>query len=309
MSEVDVSIVILTKNAGPELRMLLEAVYAQQASLPAEVIAIDSGSTDGSVATLTEFPVTLKQISPESFHHARTRNWAAELAKGEIVVFLSQDAIPASKTWLQSLIFNFDDPRVGAVYGRHIPKAQSSIERRDALHSVYGSEKVVKDPALPNRMGYRFYHFSDANAAIRRAVWQATRFPEEFTVFEDLGIAKRILDRGWKMVYEPQAAVFHSHHHTTVGLFKRYFDIGWTLRRLNVWHAPGTRSSLFREGSKLISRKLRSFGKEGGQAQVSALGQVLAKSLGLFLGVHEAYLPLVVKRHLSAYDVFRGSRV
>ena len=88
----------------------------------------------------------------------------------------------------------------------------------------------MKDPAHRNGIGYRFYHFSDVNAAIRRDIWEAVRFPEDLKVFEDLGIAKQILDRGWKIVYEPEAAVFHSHPHTTVGLFKRYFDIGYTLK-------------------------------------------------------------------------------
>jgi rhamnosyltransferase len=302
---VELSILLLTKNGQPDLDQLLLALYGQSNVAPFEVIAVDSGSTDGTLTALRRFPVRLVQISPETFHHAGTRNYAASLARGRILIFLSQDAIPSSDLWLQRISVNFDDPKVGAVYGRQIPKPGSSLERQGALDAVYGDLRLVKDPEQRNRLGYRFYHFSDANAAIRRSVWDNARFPEELKVFEDLGIAKRILDGGWKIVYEPAAAVFHSHHHTTMGLFKRYFDIGYTLKLLKIWNAPGTRQSLLRDGWKLVRNKIKRTRDAGtGRSARQGIGQDIAKSLGLFLGLNQSYLPLVLKRRLSAYRVF-----
>ena len=191
------------------------------------------------------------------------------------------------------------------MYGRQFPKSGSSVEREDALDTIYGDKKVIKDPAHRDGMGYRFYHFSDVNAAIRRSVWEEEHFPEDLKVFEDLGIAKRILDRGWKIVYEPQAAVFHSHTHTTVGLFKRYFDIGYTLKRLRIWEAPGTRNSMLRDIWRLLKNKFSRVGRR--QTRRSArrgLQQDIAKCFGLFLGLNETFLPLVLKRRFSAYGVF-----
>src|ERR1700676_2974293 len=173
----ELSVLLLTKNGGADLERLLPALYSQNCAASFEVIAVDSGSTDGSLDVLRRFPVRLEQISSEAFHHARTRNFAAGLASGEILIFLSQDAIPTSDTWLNTMISNFDDPKVGAAYGRQFPKPESSIERGDALGTLYGDEKIVKDPAHRNGMGYRFYHFSDVNSAIRRSVWEKTRFP------------------------------------------------------------------------------------------------------------------------------------
>jgi rhamnosyltransferase len=179
------------------------------------------------------------------------------------------------------------------------------LERQDALDTVYGDQPIVKDPALRNRMGYRFYHFSDVNAAIRRGVWDAVRFPEELRVFEDLGIAKRILDSGWKIVYEPRSAVFHSHSHTTLGLFKRYFDIGYTLKLLKIWDAPGTKKSMLRDVGKLLKNKIMHLGDRGGGRLASeGIRQDVAKSAGLFLGLNQAYLPLALKRRLSAFRIF-----
>lgn len=301
---IDTSILILTKNGGPEFKTCLESVYGQSEIAHSEVIAVDSGSTDDTLEVLKNFPVQVHQIPPETFHHARTRNLIASFAQGEILVFLSQDAIPSSKSWLKAIAANFADPRVGAVYGRQVPKPGSSLEREDALDTIYGAQRVVKDPAQRNDLGYRFYHFSDVNAAIRRGVWEATKFPEDLRVFEDLGIAKRILDGGWKIVYDPEACVFHSHHHTTLGLFKRYFDIGYTLRHLQIWNAKSTRSSLLRDAGKLFANKLRRI-KGKGNTRGAGLGivQDMVKSAGLFLGLQEAYLPSALKRHLSAHHI------
>jgi len=299
------SILLLTKNGKCDLERLLPAVFGQKAVASLEVIAIDSGSTDGTIELLRRYPVQLTQISPQTFHHARTRNLAATLATGEILIWLSQDAIPASDLWLRQLISNFDDLKVGAVYGRQLPKQGSFSERQETLDTVYGARKLVKDPAHRNGLGYRFYHFSDANAAIRRSVWEATRFPEDLKVFEDLGIAKRILDSGWRIIYEPEAPVFHSHNHSTIALFKRYFDIGYTLKRLKIWDAPGTRKSLSRDAWSMLERKIRRTGNDGARrATGNDIRQDIAKSVGMFLGLNQAFLPLILKRHLSAFRVF-----
>jgi rhamnosyltransferase len=303
---VKASILVLTKNEAHNIEACLKAVYSQTDADSFDVIVVDSGSTDATLDIARRFPVRIKEIPAETFHHARTRNLAASLATGEILVFLVADAAPVSNAWLRTLLSSFDDPTVGAAYGRQLPRPDSSVERQDALDAVYGEQRMVKDPNHRNGLGYRFYHFSDVNAAVRRSVWEATPFPEDLKVFEDLGIAKRILDAGWKIVYEPEACVFHSHHHTTIGLFKRYFDIGYTLKRLEIWDTPGTRSSLLRDGRKLLTKKLRRFkGSGGGRSVGAAISQDIAKSAGLFLGLNQDYLPTVLKRHLSAFGVHK----
>jgi len=302
---LEASVLLLTKNDRSNLEQVLPRLFTQNTTASFEVIAVDSGSTDGSLDVLQRYPVRLEHIPPQEFHHSRTRNFAANLATGNILVFLSQDAIPASENWLNALMANFQDATVAAVYGRQFPRPGSSLERHEVLETIYGEQRIVKDPAQRNGAGYRFYHFSDANAAIRRSVWEVEPFPENLKVFEDLGIAKRILDRGWKIVYEPEAAVFHSHHHTTLGLFRRYFDIGCTLRVLKIWEAPDIKKSMLRDAFKMLRAKMsRQKIRRHNRRTGHALGQDLVKSLGLFLGLNQALLPLALKRHLSAFRIF-----
>jgi len=317
---IETSIIIPTKNGAEEFEACLAAIYSQKGTGPLEVIVIDSGSTDATLEIAERYPARIERIPPETFHHARTRNFAASLATGKFLVCLSQDAIPASETWLAALIANFKDPSVGAVYGRHLPKSGSSLERQHTLDTIYGNERIVKEPSMREKLGYRYYHFSDANSAIRRDVWQVTRFPDELKFFEDVGIAKRILDGGWKIVYEPRASVHHSHDHTVMELFKRYFDIGFAFKHLGIW-GDQARSSMLRDVWGLLQKKLSQLDRNGNgnrnghgngnghsNGNSHRLGACihhdLAKSAGLFLGVNARYLPLAVKRRLSGYRLF-----
>jgi rhamnosyltransferase len=301
------SISILTKNEARNIGQCLDAVFSQKGVGTYEVTLVDSGSTDATLEIARGYPIRIEQIPAETFHHARTRNYAASLGKGPILINLSGDAIPASDGWLQNMLANFGDPGVGAVYGRQLPKPGSTMERCDTFDAVYGDKRIVKDPAHRNGLGYRFYHFSDVNSAIRRSVWEAAPYPEDLKMFEDLAIAKRMLDAGWKIVYEPEAPVFHSHHYTSGQLFKRYFDIGYTLKELQIWGQPGTRSSMLRDFRKLLGRQFaraRS-NKNGTSQQVhAAMGQSIAKSAGLLLGLNQRFLPLALKRYLSSYGAF-----
>jgi rhamnosyltransferase len=303
-SMIETSILIPTKNGGESFEACLASIYAQKGARSFEVIVIDSGSTDNTLEIARRYPVRLEQIPPETFHHARTRNYAAGLAKGEVLVFLSQDAIPASETWLAALLNNFNEPGVGAAYGRQLPKAESGLERRSAFTFMYGADRIVKMPMDGIELGHKYYHFSNANSAIRKMVWEATSFPEELKVFEDVGIAKRILDSGWSIVYEPEAAVYHSHDFPLNVLFKRYFDIGVVYQRLGIW-SSGSRVSLWRDGWRGLRGKLSSLGKKGArEGAASSIIKDVGKYVAIQLGRNERFLPRALKKKLSLYDLF-----
>jgi glycosyltransferase involved in cell wall biosynthesis len=301
----EISILIPAKDEALNIRTCLDAVFGQVSNAEFEVVLVDSGSTDGTPDIVRDYPVRLYQIPPEEFHHARTRNYLARLSQGKYLVYLNADAFPASSNWLNSLLSNFSDSSVGAVYGRHLPKKDCNLERQAVLSTMYGEHRIVKEKSRKDELGYRYYHLSTVNAAFRRDVWEATGFPEELKIFEDVGIAKRILDTGWKIVYEPSATVFHSDNHTLMNLFKRYFDLGVIWKKLGVWDDT-TKSSLFRDGWRLLHRKLilKDNKKAPSSARFSTVAQDTAKYAGLMLGKNEHLLPLNLKRRMSGVQIF-----
>ena len=104
-----ISIVIPTRNGMATLPALLDAVDRQRVDASVEMIAVDSGSTDGTPGLLAARKVRVTHIQPEAFNHGTTRNQGVREARGDLVVLMVQDAVPASDTWLDALIALSED--------------------------------------------------------------------------------------------------------------------------------------------------------------------------------------------------------
>lgn len=227
------SVVILTRNGRPEVQDCLAAVFDQETDWPFEVIAIDSGSEDGTLEVVSRHPVRLVEIPSEEFNHGATRNLGAELASGDFVVFLTQDAIPASSQWLSSLVSALDDPRVAGAFSRQIPRADAhALVKRSLSLWVAGSDRrsvksIPEDGGYSRMTPFERYHlaaFDNVSSCIRRTAWQHLPFnPVSFG--EDIDWAQRALQAGHFLVYEPASQVVHSHNRSPGYEFRRtYLD-------------------------------------------------------------------------------------
>jgi rhamnosyltransferase len=186
-----------------------------------------------------------------------------------------------------------------------MPKPGCSLERVIALSQLYGDEHISKNFQNRAGQGFRFYHFSTVNCAIRREIWRTFRFPEDQPVFEDIAIAKRILDAGWTIAYEPLAAVYHSHDYGAGMLFRRFFDSGVIWKQLGISDDESLQAvrSIGYQGFITKIHELRA--RECGIAELSrALARDLAKGVGFLLGQNERFLPISLKRRLSAFHIF-----
>jgi rhamnosyltransferase len=299
------TIIVLTKNESANIGRCIGSIKEQEFDGSVEVLQIDSGSTDNTVEIVKDHVDRLVEIPAAEFHHARTRNFGAHLANGEFFVYLGGDAIPCSRTWLANLIRHFEDPTVGAVYGRQIPKPGASIERRMMFAHQYPSMSHSKsaegaERGSPNKE----YQFSTVNCAIRATVWQATPFPEFCKTYEDVAMAKQILEQGWKIRYEPESAVLHSHNYTLVQGFKRCFDSGVMYRRMGLWN-PHSQSAFRGDGTRRAISELQ-MAIQGGEwlgAAYLALYDV-GKYLGVVLGRNEKVIPLFLKKKLTYARLF-----
>lgn len=261
-----VSVVIPTKNGGNRFRSVLKAVLEQKTSWPFEVIVVDSGSSDETLAIATENPaVRIITIKPEEFQHGRTRNTAIEHANGEFIAMMTQDAQPVADDWLHHLVSTIEtDDQIAGVFGRHIAYDDASLFTRDELvqhFCGFESRPVVQltDPVRYARdAGYRqfLYFFSDNNALIRRSVWKLHPYPEvDFS--EDQAWARIIIEAGYKKAYSRDAVVYHSHNYGLWERFQRSFDESMALERLFHYDQPKGLIVLLRSWAGLTLRDLK----------------------------------------------------
>ncbi len=252
-----VSIIIPTKNAGDKFDLVLKGIFASKAPFSYEVIVVDSGSTDGTKDLVRSYSIKLVETDPSSFSHGGSRNIGADLAEGDILAYLSQDAVPENNDWLTSLTAGFEDPEVAAVFGRQIPNKGASALEVFFLNYVYPDHRIIKDSVDPRNCALQDILFSDVFSAIRRSEWQVSRFDEGLIMSEDQAWSKNILMKKKKIVYEPAAAVYHSHDYTIRRLVMRNFDSGLSLQGI-VNAAPGR--NLLLEG-RYIKARCRIFTK------------------------------------------------
>ncbi|MDK1022053.1 MAG: glycosyltransferase family 2 protein [Candidatus Hydrogenedentes bacterium] len=161
-----VSVAILTRNSGKILHRLLDGVSNQETDASIETVALDSGSTDGTVELLESRGARVINIRPEDFDFGRSRDLLYQHARGEYVVNLSQDAVPAHAKWLENLLAPLADPEVAVSCGAAIPdperaEAQFPWERNGYF---YFTREMRKFTGAYGR-GVSF-----ANSAVRRTV-------------------------------------------------------------------------------------------------------------------------------------------
>ena len=211
---MNASIVIRAKNEARDIGDTLTAVYHQVGVPGFEVIIVDSGSTDGTVDIARQYPLRLIQIPPASFTYGRSLNIGVRAARGPLVVSLSAHSLPTDEHWLAQLLAPFEDPTIGGVYGRHVPRSNATAPE---LFGMWLSGVTSRRP----RRQERDMMFSNANGAFRRDLALEHPFDEQLPGAEDLAWADWILENGWAVYYQPTAAVYHSHGESLWKLLRR----------------------------------------------------------------------------------------
>ena len=170
----------------------------------------------------------ITRIKPEEFHHGKTRNLGAELSSGRILVYITQDALPLYDNWLQKLTDELKEPQVAMVVGRQIPWPNTKPPEKFFYSYYFPEHKIEVVSGAPDY--YRDNMFiSNVNSALRRDVWQQFKFSEKVVLAEDKEFAKRVLLAGWRIVYQPDAVVYHAHDFSLRSIFQRSIDAGMAL--------------------------------------------------------------------------------
>ncbi|MGE0705785.1 MAG: glycosyltransferase family 2 protein [Vicinamibacterales bacterium] len=217
-----VSIIIRCFNEERHIGTLLERIYAQTVRDP-EVIVVDSGSTDDTLTIVERFPVRLVCISPTDFTFGYSLNQGCRLASGTCLVFASAHVVPCREDWLERLIEPFADALVALVYGRQLGNERTKFSEHQLFAKQYPAESNP-DQRIP--------FCNNANAAVRRSLWLEHPYDETLSGLEDLAWGKWAVERGHRIAYQADAAVFHIHDESPAQIKRRHMREALALKRI-----------------------------------------------------------------------------
>ncbi len=301
-----ISVVIPVKDGGADLSRCLGAIESQVIGDEVEVVIVDSGSTDGSVELARAHGACVREIAPHEFSHGAARNVGARAATGDLLVFISQDAYPVDEHWLERLTRPLRaQSDVAGVYGRQLPHSGARPPEVYFLDFLYGPRaRRQRAPAVAD-LSMEATLFSNVNAAMSRAIWERFPFVEDIIMSEDQDWSRRALLAGFSIVYEPEAAVRHSHNYSLASAFRRFFDSGASAERAYLaGRRPANR--VLRGTAIRYARGELAWLWRGGEGRWIPYAVVYetVKLLGLVLGANHQHIPRRLKRRLSALPSF-----
>ena len=308
MTPPKVSIVIPTLNGAATLPALLDGIWRQRVPFVFEVIAIDSGSTDGSVELLRARGVDVVAIERREFDHGLTRNLGVERARGELVVLTVQDAEPASETWLAELTAPFArDSRLAGTFARQRARPDAGAITRHYLSLWVAATAEPRLTELASVAEFEMLTpierltrcaFDNVCSCIPRGVWAQHPFPS-VPIGEDIAWGRTVLLAGYRLRYVPEAVVLHSHNRSARDEFSRTRLLHAQLFELfGLQMIPTTRHLVRAIASSLVLHaQLRGYGPP---SMARALGWAVAWPLGQYLGARDGIRNAGASRSASA---------
>lgn len=296
-----ISVIIPVMDGGDRLRDCLAGITRQDVGGGVEVVIVDSGSRDGSREIAVAHGARVVRIPVAEFDHGATRNLGVRKATGETVVFTTQDAHAEDSGWLRRLVAPLDEgPSVAAAYGRQLPHPDAHPAERYFLEFLYGSERRVQRAASVADLSMATTIFSNVNAAFRRETLLREPFAEDIIMSEDQEWVRRMLLTGCCVVYEPLAAVRHSHSYSLRKAFTRFFDSGVSAERTYLAGQGAADAELRRSALRYATGEIRWLWQHHLLRSLpSVVVLELAKFAGLQLGKRHRFLPLALKRRFS----------
>lgn len=226
-----VSVIIPTLNAEKEIENLIYKLQSQSVQ-PNEIIVVDSESEDYTIALCKKHNIQVIEIKRNDFDHGRTRDMALRATHGDIVLFLTQDAVPADKYLIENLKKVFADNDVAIAYGRQLPKENATPQERLVRNFNYPPKSHIRTKKDLQQYGIKTYFTSDVCCAYRRSVYLALGgFEYPLKTSEDMFMAVKVINAGYKIVYAADACVYHSHNLTLKQQYERNKIIAYELSR------------------------------------------------------------------------------
>lgn len=216
------SIVIRAYNESTHLPRLLEGI-THQTIRDVEIILVDSGSTDSTVSIAESFGARIARIPSDEFTFGRSLNFGVREARRELVVIASAHVYPVYPDWLECLLRPFEDERVALVYGKQRGADASKFSEHQIFHQWFPDADAANQPGP---------FCNNANAAIRKSVWEARPYDESLTGLEDIEWARWAQSRDYRVAYSAHAEIIHVHNETPRAVYNRYRREAMAFKRI-----------------------------------------------------------------------------
>jgi len=220
--------------------------------------------------------------------------------------YMTQDALPVDDKFLENLVkplADEEDTSIAASFGRQVATSDAVPPEQFARMFNYPETSQVKGKEDLSRLGIKTFFFSDVCSAMRRADFESVGgFPERIIMNEDMILAAKLILKGYKVAYVPEAAVWHSHNYNVVQQFRRYFDIGASLS-MNRWLLE--HASAEGEGLTFVKKQLTWLLSQRHYEWIPhTMVLTIAKYAGYRLGLIQEYLPVRLKKKMSLHSQF-----
>ncbi|QWR78761.1 glycosyltransferase [Candidatus Magnetomonas plexicatena] len=235
---MDVSVIVPTINASGVIGKLAASCFSQKyedgTPVSAEVIVIDSSSSDNTVEIANSLGCKTIVIPVSEFNHGGSRNLAESMASGRVLMFMTQDAMPVNDMLFAALLKPLDDPLTAAAFARQVPRMDANPVEYFSRTFNYPDTRMVKSKDSIGLLGIKTFFFSNVCSAIKRDAFTEAGGFQSVIMNEDMMLSSKLILSDYKVVYEPLAIVYHSHNFSLIKQFKRHFDIGVSLKENNL---------------------------------------------------------------------------
>jgi rhamnosyltransferase len=175
--------------------------------------------------------ISVEHIKQQDFDHGGTRDMATRKSNADIMVFMTQDAIPENEYLIETLIDGFVSDEIGAAYARQLPEEHCNEIEKYTRSFNYPDKGSIKSQADINRLGIKTYFCSNVCAAYQKELYESLGGFIKHAIFnEDMIFAARIIQSGRKIAYCADARVIHSHNYTNLQQLRRNFDLAVSQR-------------------------------------------------------------------------------
>ncbi|HUH98298.1 MAG TPA: glycosyltransferase family 2 protein [Anaerolineales bacterium] len=217
------SVVIRAYNEERHVGRLLKGIQHQTIK-DVEIILVDSGSSDSTVSIAESFGARIVKIASDEFTFGRSLNFGVRAARGDLIVIASAHVYPVYPDWLETLLHPFEDERVALTYGKQRAPEFARFSEGQVFHQWYPDASDLDQATA---------FCNNANAAIRKSLWEKNPYDETLTGLEDLAWAKWAKGQGYRVAYVAEAEIVHVHNETPRAVFNRYRREAMAFKRIH----------------------------------------------------------------------------